>query len=162
MSSPKIMIVDSYGSDVRSLSHHLKELSPPIEILSATDADSVMDRLHSEPIDLMIIDAFLPGKSDGFDLCCALKSIPEPKPPVILMLSGYLLLERDKGMRSGANLLLHRPVVKEELLQMVRLLLGHKLPESQGSEVAPLPEFGNNEGLVGAGAKKHRETVPRC
>jgi DNA-binding response OmpR family regulator len=36
-------------------------------------------------------------------------------------------------MAVGADLLIHKPIVKEELLKMVQLLLGRKLEQAQSS-----------------------------
>ncbi len=124
---PKIMIVDSYGNYVRSLSSHLACLGLPVEILVATDAEATLAKLQREAADLLIIDTGLRGKMDGFDLCRALRSGNATQHiPIILLLGGYLSLERHKGISAGADLLLHRPVVKEELLKMIHLLLAGK------------------------------------
>jgi DNA-binding response OmpR family regulator len=85
-----------------------------------------MSRLQRESFDLAIVDTCLKGKTDGFELCRVLReSLSQNSDlPIILILSGYLSLERAKGISAGADLLLHRPVVKEELLRMMQLLLG--------------------------------------
>jgi CheY-like chemotaxis protein len=121
------MIVESFGSNIRSLSGHLSGFPLPLEIVSAGDAQSALAKFQSEAIDLAIVDSSLRGKIDGFELCRTLRSsLPDDRLPIILILSGYLSLERAKGISAGADLLLHRPVVKEELLRMVQLLLGWK------------------------------------
>ena len=122
----RILVVESFGSNVRSLSGHLSSFPFPLEIVAATDAVSALNRLQREAIDLAILDSCLKGKTDGFELCRILRESPSQNNdiPTILILSGYLSLERVKGISAGADLLLHRPVVKEELLRMMQLLLG--------------------------------------
>ena len=138
--NPRVMIVESFGSNTKSLHGHLSSLAAPIEILTANDADSALARLQQERIDLLIVDTCLKGKMDGFDLCRAVRSAPlYREASIILLLSGYLSLERSKGISAGADLLLHRPVVKEELSKMIQLLLGVRAETA----ASPRPAYGN-------------------
>ncbi len=137
----RIMIVESYRSNIKSLSSHLTGLVLPMQIFSATDAEAAMARLQKEPADLVIVDTCLRGKMDGFDLCRTLRSsVSNQHLPIILLLSGYLSLERSKerskGILAGADLLLHRPVVKEELLKMIQLLMGWRPGQAGNSRPA--------------------------
>ena len=139
---PRILIVESYGSNVKSLSAHLASFAIPLQIISATDAPSAMARLQREPADLLIIDTLLRGKTDGYELCRSLRSTNFGQHlPIILLLGGTLSLERSKGILAGADLLLHRPVVKEELLKMLQLLLAQKLEQADSDRpsVEPIP-----------------------
>lgn len=130
----RILIVESYQSNLQSLSRHLASLPISIHVLSATDAQNSIDQLQNERVDLVIVDASLRGKMDGFDLCRTLRSsAATEKIPIILLLSGYFCLERSKGIQAGADLLLHRPVVKEELLKMTQLLLGRKFAQTENA-----------------------------
>ncbi|MEK7340906.1 MAG: response regulator [Candidatus Binatota bacterium] len=125
--NPRIMIVESFGSNIRSLSNHLSVFPLPLEIVSAADGLTALTQLQREVVDLVVVDSCLRGKVDGFELCRAFRSsFSDNHIPIILILSGCLSLERSKGISVGADLLLHRPVVKEELLRMVQLLLGWK------------------------------------
>lgn len=139
---PKIMIVESYGNNIKSLSAHLSSFGIPLQIVSANDAPTATARLQSEPADLVIIDTLLRGKIDGFELCRNLRSSNFcQQVPIILLLGGTLSLERSKGILAGADLLLHRPVVKEELLKMLQLLLGRKPDQAENARdsVEPVP-----------------------
>lgn len=138
--NPRVMIVESFGSNTKSLHGHLSSLAAPIEILAANDAESTLGRLQRERVDLFIIDTCLKGKMDGFDLCRAVRSAPSHRDAsIILLLSGSLCLERSKGISAGADLLLHRPVVKEELSKMIQLLLGLRAETA----AIPRPAYGN-------------------
>lgn len=139
--NPRIMIVESFGSNIKSLSSHLAGFPLPLEIIPATDGLTVLTQLQRELVDLVIVDSCLRGKVDGFELCRAFRSsFPDNHIPIILILSGCLSLERSKGISVGADLLLHRPVVKEELLRMVQLLLGWKF---NGIANLPFPAVEN-------------------
>ena len=142
-SNPRILIVESYGSNTRSILSHLADSPFPLQIACAGDADAALVLLQKDAFDLAIIDTCLRGKMDGFDLCRALRtSAPTQQIPMILLLSGYLSLERSRGISAGADLLLHRPVVKEELLRMIQLLLAERLLQTASAQ----PGAGNSSG----------------
>lgn len=127
---PQILIVESYGSNAKSISTHLAGLPFPLQIIPAIDAQSAIALTQSQPVDLALIDAGLRGNMDGFDLCHALRACPATQQlAIILLLCGYLSLERSRGISAGADLLLHRPIVKEELLRMIQLLLAEKIAQ---------------------------------
>lgn len=128
--TPRIMIVESLGSNMAALCGHLSGVPQSFEIVSAPDAPSALARLQAEEFDLVVVDSSLRGKVGGYDLCRALRSSSaHSQIPIILVLSGYLSLERFRGISAGADLLLHRPVVKEELFRMIHLLLRWKFDE---------------------------------
>lgn len=122
--APRIMIVESFGSNTKSLQGHLLGLAVPVEVLTADEAEAALARLRHETVDLLIIDTCLKGRMDGFDLCRSVRFASSQRDAsIILLLSGSLSLERSRGIAAGADLLLHRPVVKEELSKMIQLLL---------------------------------------
>ena len=134
---PRILVVESYGSNTKSILNHLAGSPFPLQVVSVGDAEAAITLIHKEPFDLAIIDTCLRGKMDGYDLCRALRSsVSAQQLAVILLLSGYLSLERSRGIAVGADLLLHRPVVREELMRMIQLLLAEKLLQAANTEVA--------------------------
>ncbi|HEV8342004.1 MAG TPA: response regulator [Candidatus Binatia bacterium] len=136
---PRILIVESYGSNAKSILSHLAASPIPLHVVSVGDAEAAITLTQNEDFDLAIIDTCLRGKMDGFDLCRALRSSEATQRlPVILLLAGYLFLERARGISAGADLLLHRPVVKGELLRMIQLLLAEKL--AQAATIQPAAE----------------------
>jgi DNA-binding response OmpR family regulator len=128
----RILVVEGYLNHTKSIGSHLEGFAQPIELLSATDAETALGLLDKEPVSLLIIDVWLRGKMDGFDLCRAIRSsVANRDLPIILLMSGHLSLERSTGISAGADLLLHRPVVKGELFKMVQLLF--ELSSTQGA-----------------------------
>lgn len=136
----RIVIVESYGNNARSLSSHLQGLAIPIKILTVIDGETAIAQLQKETADLLIVDTCLRGRMSGFDFCRTLRSSDSNQNiPIILLLAGYLSLERSKGILAGADLLLHRPIVAEELLRMIQLLLGERFNQTGNSRSA-VPE----------------------
>lgn len=127
-------MVESFASNIKSISSHLAGFMPRLQLLSATDGALAIAQIKREPVDLLIIDSCLRGLIDGFELCRALRSTnADEHIPIILILSSYLSLERCKGISAGADLLLQRPIVKEELIKMIQLLLGKRFEEMSKS-----------------------------
>ncbi len=139
-----VLVVGSFINHTRSISDHLEDLVPPVKVLSVYDVDEALSFLEKEPVNLLIIDACLRGNSDGFDLCHTIRSSSQLRHlPVILLLARSLSLERSKGILAGADLLMQRPVVKEEICKMVELLLewnSHRddTTATTGARVQPL------------------------
>ena len=120
---PKILVVEGYLNHAKTIGSHLERYAQPVELFSATDAETALSILDERSVSLLIIDVCLRGKLDGFDLCRAIRASDKSRElPIILLMSGHLSLERSSGMSAGADLLLHRPVVREELFKMVQLL----------------------------------------
>ena len=121
---PRILIVDSYKSHSAILSDHLKELSPAIEIDSATEGREALSIAATKEVHFFLIHGFLKGPLNAFELCREVRRLDEYQhTPVILMLSGHLIHDHARGLAAGADLFLHVPVEKQELWRMVVLLL---------------------------------------
>ena len=121
---PRILIADSYRSHTATLSRHLKELSPAIEVLSATEGRDALSVTAAQDVNLFLVSGFLKGPLNGFELCRAIRRLDAHQhTPVILMLSGHLIHDHGRGLAAGVDLFLHAPVEKQELWRMVVLLL---------------------------------------
>ncbi len=121
---PRILIADSYKSHAGELSAYLQELSPAIEVFSATEGRQALSRTAAGDMHLFLVNGFLKGPLNGFDLCRAIRRLDAHQhTPIILMLSGHLLRDHHRGLAAGADLFLHVPVEKQELWRMVVLLL---------------------------------------
>ena len=121
---PKILIADGYSSHSATLSRHLNELSPAIEVFSATEGREALSVTAAQDVHLFLVNGFLKGPLNGFELCRAIRRLDAHQhTPVILMLSGHLIHDHGRGLSAGVDLFLHAPVEKQELWRMVVLLL---------------------------------------
>ena len=121
---PRILIAESYRSHTETLSAHLKELSPAIEVLRAAEGREALSETTAREVHLFLVNGFLKGPLNGFDLCRAIRRLDAHQhTPIILMLSGHLISDHRRGLAVGADLFLHLPVEKQELWRMVVLLL---------------------------------------
>ncbi len=121
---PKILIADSYKSHTETLTGYLKELTPAIEVFSAAEGRGALSEAAARDIHLFLVNGFLKGPLNGFDLCRGIRQLDaHQRTPIILLLSGHLMSYHQRGLNAGADLFLHQPVEKQELWRMVVLLL---------------------------------------
>jgi DNA-binding response OmpR family regulator len=94
------------------------------QVLEAADATFARRALAQESVDLVFLDARMPGES-GMALCHSLKDDPECQGIKVILLTGFDG-ERawQQGLRSGADIFLVMPVNRER----VRVLLEQLLP----------------------------------
>ena len=93
-------------------------------VLEAADATFARRALAQERVDLVFLDALMPGES-GAALCHSLKDDPECHGIKVILLTGFDG-ERawQQGLRSGADIFLVMPVNRER----IRILLEELLP----------------------------------
>jgi putative two-component system response regulator len=107
----------------------LQELLTPhgFEVIPVADGFSALEALDRNNIDLVILDVMMPRLS-GFEVCERIKSNPETYLiPVVLVTALSAKEDRLKGIHSGADDFLTRPVDRTELLARVRSLMKLKL-----------------------------------
>jgi putative two-component system response regulator len=98
------------------------------KVFCAENGDDALDVIESRTIDLALLDVMMPGKT-GFEVCQSIKSNPETRfVPVVLVTGLTSVDERIRGIRSGADDFLSKPVNSQELLARSRSLL--RLKES--------------------------------
>ena len=105
------------------------------EVVSLTDGDAVLARLQDVDPDVLVSDAFLPGKS-GFDLCRYIKSHPLHRHMRVVLTAGLLeQLNAEESTRAGADAILKKPFEASVVLAAIHPLV----KEAQGARVALKP-----------------------
>ena len=120
---PRILIVDD-DDDVRSvLARHLTGAG--YEVLDAADGARCLEVLRTTPVDLVILDIFMP-EPDGMAVITRASRDFAHVP--ILAMSGGGTVPRDQTLeiarRLGAAGTLTKPFEREDLMSAVRELLG--------------------------------------
>jgi len=93
------------------------------KVVCAIDGEEALLAVSNRSIDLALLDVMMPGKT-GFDVCQDIKSRPETRfIPVVLVTGLTSVDERIRGIRSGADDFLSKPVNSQELLARTRSLL---------------------------------------
>jgi CheY-like chemotaxis protein len=97
----KILLVDDqafirhiYSADLRNAGY---------EVVCAEDGKQALDLLSSSPVDLVLMDAIMPGM-DGYSICLKMKSTPSLKNiPVIFLTANADKSAVIKAVQAGAN-----------------------------------------------------------
>lgn len=132
----KILIVDDQKSVLLTLEALLSKAQHIVT--ACTNSIDAMDRLTREPYDLMITDAIMPGGATGYALIRTLRSNPQfASMPVILLTGKREKADVEKGIESGANDYVIKPIDPELLLAKIQSLLVKSAKDSAHFVEAP-------------------------
>lgn len=118
----KVLIVDDNEQNVELLQAYMEEIEC-VETCTAINGLEALQAVASEKPDLILLDIMMP-KMSGFEVCGQLKSDPTTRHiPVIIITALNEASDYERGMESGADDFLTRPLNRFELLTRVRSLL---------------------------------------
>jgi DNA-binding response OmpR family regulator len=114
----KILIVEDHA-DIRRLVRMTLEFED-CEIHEAADAQAGWDQARRVCPDIVLLDVMMPGPMSGLDLCRALRADPQLRGARIVMLTAMgSSMDRDAGLRAGADAYLVKPFSPMQLLDML-------------------------------------------
>jgi putative two-component system response regulator len=97
------------------------------KVVAVEDGDRALLEIEKRTVDLALLDVMMPGKT-GFEVCQSIKSKPETRFIPVVLVTGLISVdERIRGIRSGADDFLSKPVNSQELLARTRSLLRLKM-----------------------------------
>jgi putative two-component system response regulator len=121
LATARILIADDNESNREYLSELLR--AHGYMVVCAEDGKQALEAVQAQPIDLALLDVLMP-QMDGFTVCCALKAEAETRLIPVVLVTGLMgREERIRGIESGANDFLSKPLNKEELLARVGSLV---------------------------------------
>ena len=124
MSDSTILIVDDNDQNVELLQAYLEVL--PCRIVTASDgleAIRLIEDTEQATPDLILLDVMMPRMS-GFEVCRKLKEDPATRSIPIMMVTALNELgDIERGVESGTDDFLTKPVNKLELITRVKSLL---------------------------------------
>lgn len=124
LSQSTILVVDDNAQNVELLEAYLEEL--PCKILTASDgieAMSIIEDADKPKPDLILLDVMMPRMS-GFEVCRKIKEDPATRSIPIMMVTALNELgDIERGVESGTDDFLTKPVNKLELITRVKSLL---------------------------------------
>ncbi len=125
----KILVVDDDAANRELLQETL--IAEGMEVVTAPDGRSSLEEFARLKPDLVLLDVNMPFL-DGFEVCRRLKSNPETRLTPVVLVTGLTGREdRVRGIKSGADGFLSKPVDQSELLAHVRSLLSLKAPTDE-------------------------------
>ena len=124
-----VLIVDDDLRNLKLLDAFLN--SAPYHVLKAMDGEEALAKVAAEDIDLILLDVMMPGL-DGFEICRRLKTQERTRLiPIVLITALDDLDSRIKGMESGADDFISKPVNRIEILARVKSLVKSRRQNSR-------------------------------
>ena len=117
----KILIVDDEPLNVKLMKAYLP--SDRYQTISAFSGEEALEKVESDSPDLILLDIMMPG-INGYEVTERLKNNPATRNiPIILVTALDGSDNKVKGLESGADEFLNKPVNTAELLARVQSLL---------------------------------------
>ena len=129
---PKILIVEDEAKIARFLQLELKHEGYEVDL--AFDGKVGLDKALHEEADLIILDIMLPS-INGIEIC---KNIRKEKisTPIIMLTAKDDIMDKVKGLDTGADDYMTKPFAIEELLARMRVALSRKRAETKLEELS--------------------------
>ena len=116
-----ILVVDDNAQNVELMQAYLETLNCTVH--TAADGVEALEKVPKVRPDLILLDIMMPRMS-GFEVCRRLKADPKTREIPILMVTALNELgDIERGVESGTDDFLTKPINKLELLTRVKSLL---------------------------------------
>jgi len=122
---PIILIVDDEPHIRLLLEQTMEELEDEgVELLTACNGIDALNIIKEKRPELIFIDVMMPGLS-GFEVCNKVKNELGMKELYIIMLTAKgQEVDREQGIKSGADIYMTKPFNPDEVLKKAREVLG--------------------------------------
>ena len=150
--SARVLVVDDLFPNIKLLETRLT--AEYFEVLSAMNGMQAIEICESGACDIVLLDVMMPGM-DGFEVCRRLKNSPTTAHlPVVMVTALDQPADRLKGLESGADDFLTKPVNDVALLTRVRSLSRLKmLTDELRARATSSPQMGQGDPLAAAAAE---------
>jgi two-component system alkaline phosphatase synthesis response regulator PhoP len=119
--TPAILVVDDNQQNLELLQAYLEDIN--CRTVPAIDGIEALEIVEKNPPDLILLDIMMP-KMSGFEVCRRLKNNPKTADiPVIMVTALSEFGDIERGIDSGTDDFLSKPVNKLELLTRVKTML---------------------------------------
>jgi len=118
-----VLIVEDNPQGLELLEVYMEDLQPGITVLSATNGVEALELVSREKPDLILLDIMMP-KMSGFEVCRHLKSNPETRDIVVVMITALSEAgDVERATVCGADDYPTKPVDRGALVNLVRAML---------------------------------------
>ena len=118
---PVILVVDDNQQNLELLQAYLEDVD--CITTPASDGLQALDIVKKNPPDLILLDVMMP-KMSGFEVCKRLKNDPKTTDiPIIMVTALTEFGDIERGIDSGTDDFLSKPVNKLELLTRIKTML---------------------------------------
>ena len=123
--SARVLVVDDILPNVKLL--EAKLASEYYDVLTATSGQEALEKVEKESPDLVLLDVMMPGM-DGFEVCSTIKQNPKlAHIPVVMVTALTDSEDKVRGLESGADDFLSKPINDTALMARVRSLVRLKM-----------------------------------
>jgi two-component system alkaline phosphatase synthesis response regulator PhoP len=120
----RILIIEDDPATSRLIDYSLRHEG--YQVLRASNGLEGIRKVREEKPDLLILDVMLPGM-DGYEICHSLRSHPDTASLPILMFSAKAQgIDKDTGLKVGADDYLAKPADPAEIVKRVENLLAKR------------------------------------
>jgi two-component system, cell cycle response regulator len=117
----RVLIVDDIPANLKLL--EAKLTAEYFEVIQASDGPTALELAQREQPDIVLLDVMMPGM-DGYEVCQRLKQLPETHHiPVVMVTALDQQSDRVKGLESGADDFLTKPINDIALFARVKSLV---------------------------------------
>jgi two-component system alkaline phosphatase synthesis response regulator PhoP len=117
----KVLVVDDNVQNLELLVAYLDSLA--CKVCTAADGIEALEKVAEEDPDLILLDIMMPRMS-GFEVCRKLKTDPQTRNiPIIMVTALNELGDIERGVESGTDDFITKPVNRLELVTRVKSLL---------------------------------------
>ena len=121
----RVLVVDDILPNVKLLEAKLS--SEYYEVLTAMNGEEALKKVAEESPDIVLLDIMMPGM-DGFEVCTRIKENPESAHiPVVMVTALTDAQDKVRGLESGADDFLSKPINDTALMARVRSLVRLKM-----------------------------------
>lgn len=122
MSTKNLLVVDDSATTRMLITLTLKK-SDSFRIIEASDGEEAVEKLDSEPIDIVLTDINMP-KMNGLELITHIRAKQAKQAlPIIVITTMGEETDRDRGMELGANAYILKPISGAKLQSLVKEFL---------------------------------------
>ena len=119
--TPTVLVVDDNQQNLELLQAYLEDMD--CETVPARDGVQALEIIGREPPDLILLDVMMP-KMSGFEVCKRIKNDPRTADiPVIMVTALNEFGDIERGIDSGTDDFISKPVNKLELTTRVKTML---------------------------------------
>ncbi|HNS19512.1 MAG TPA: response regulator [Sedimentisphaerales bacterium] len=118
---PIVLVVDDNQQNLELIQAYLEDVECQAE--AAHDGIEALERVARKKPDLILLDVMMP-KMSGFEVCRRLKNNPQTADiPVIMVTALNEFGDIERGLDSGADDFVSKPINRLELLTRIRTML---------------------------------------
>jgi len=142
-----ILVADDNDDNLRLVTKNLGQ--DGYQFITASDGESVLTKLRTEAVDLLLLDINMP-KKDGFEVLAEMRADPQLQYIPVIVLSAARIDSSDirTGLSLGADDYITKPLDWRELIARVRTKLRVKQFEDslrrRNHQLSLLPEIGQD------------------